>query len=111
MGSAASEVIDIGRSRVEAAVGRGAFDRGLDYARRGRVLRLAWEGEGSTLSGSVVGQGGLYRTVAFFEADARGAMGFVDGECTCPVGYNCKHVAALVLAAQGKPLPSERRPA
>ena len=24
---------------------------------------------------------------------------FEDGECTCPVGYNCKHVAAIVIAA------------
>jgi hypothetical protein len=24
---------------------------------------------------------------------------FDDGECSCPVGYNCKHVAAIVMAA------------
>jgi superfamily II DNA or RNA helicase len=46
-----------------------------------------------------VGQGALYDTAAFFTADADGALGFDDGECTCPIGYNCKHVAAIVITA------------
>jgi hypothetical protein len=47
----------------------------------------------------VVGQGALCDTAAFFAADPGGALAFDDGECTCPVGYNCKHVAAIVIAA------------
>ncbi|SKC94695.1 DEAD/DEAH box helicase [Paraburkholderia hospita] len=34
--------------------------------------------------------------VDFSEVDA---SDWIDGECSCPVGFNCKHVAALLIAA------------
>src|SRR5205085_11961601 len=76
-----------------------SFDRGRSYARSGRVVKIAWDPEGETLSGSVVGHGPLYETAAYFAGEGDGALAFQDGECTCPVGYNCKHVAAIVIAA------------
>ncbi len=104
--SAVRERWDVELSAVEAAVGRRSFDRGRAYANRGRVLRLAWDAEGEALTGSVLGQGALYDTTAFFADGREGSPAFDEGECTCPVGYNCKHVAALVIAAVGGP---ERR--
>ena len=92
--------MDIDLSDVEAAVGARSFQRGRSYARN-RVLKVEWHGDTATLTGSVVGNGALYETAAFFSSASEGerAPTFRDGECTCPVGYNCKHVAAIVIAA------------
>ena len=30
----------------------------------------------------------------------------IEGECTCPVGFNCKHVAAVLFSAEKKILPA-----
>jgi superfamily II DNA or RNA helicase len=89
---------DVELSEVAAAVGARSFDRGLVYARRGRVARVEWDAAAEELRGSVVGQGALYETTAFFVVGRDGALAFEEGECSCPVGYNCKHVAALVIA-------------
>ena len=99
---AIDELGDVELGEVEAAVGPTSFKRGRGYARN-RVVTIQWDASAETLTGSVVGQGALYETAAFFTAAAdRGeALAFDDGECTCPVGYNCKHVAAIVIAAIG----------
>lgn len=99
MPSATAQVCDFELSEVEAAVGPRSFERGRAYAHRGRVVEVAWDPDGAALTGSVVGQGALYETAAFFVGGRDGALEFEDGECTCPVGYNCKHVAAMVIAA------------
>jgi superfamily II DNA or RNA helicase len=97
--TAIGELCDVELSEVEAAVGSRSFKRGRDYARGNRVIAIEWNADTGTLTGSVVGQGALYDTAAFFASDGGGLLGFDDGECTCPVGYNCKHVAAIVIAA------------
>lgn len=96
---AISELGDVDLSTVERTIGSRSFKRGRDYARGNRVLAIEWDADTETLTGSVVGQGALYDTAAFFASDGGGLLGFDDGECTCPVGYNCKHVAAIVIAA------------
>ncbi len=80
---------------VRRSVGEPAFSRGAAYARAGRVAVLTQEdGE---ISGIVTGQGGrIYQTVAGWGGDVARWW----GECSCPVGYDCKHVAALLLAAR-----------
>ncbi len=98
MVGAIAELSEIELAGVEAAVGSSSFKRGRGYA-RGRVVAITWDPDADTLVGSVVGQGALYDTAAFFAAAPDGALAFDDGECTCPVGYNCKHVAAIVIAA------------
>jgi superfamily II DNA or RNA helicase len=93
------ELPDVELAEVEAAVGSSSFKRGRTYARGNRVAAIEWDANAERLSGSVVGQGALYDTAAFVTADSGGALAFDEGECTCPVGYNCKHVAAIVIAA------------
>jgi len=95
---AIAELSDVGLAELEATVGQASFRRGRGYARN-RVIAIEWDPGADTLTGSVVGQGALYETAAFFGVDPCGALAFDDGECTCPVGYNCKHVAAIVIAA------------
>ncbi|MFY9265602.1 MAG: SWIM zinc finger family protein, partial [Solirubrobacterales bacterium] len=92
-----SELRDVELSEVEAVVGSRSFKRGRGYARGDRVASIEWDPNAETLTGSVVGEGALYSTAAFFAADHDGALAFGDGECSCPVGHNCKHVAAIVI--------------
>ncbi|MEA2221807.1 MAG: hypothetical protein QOH83_183 [Solirubrobacteraceae bacterium] len=98
MSHAIAELGDVELAQVEAVVGPSSFKRGRGYARN-RVVAIAWDPSAETLTGSVVGQGALYDTAAFFTADHGDALALDEGECTCPVRYNCKHVAAIVIAA------------
>ena len=111
---AIGELGDVDLAAVEATVGPRSFARGQGYARGNRVLSSRWDQDLATLTGSVVGRGALYDVVAYFEAGTGGLLSLDDGECTCPVGYNCKHVAALVIAAAdgpgARPTRDERRP-
>jgi superfamily II DNA or RNA helicase len=97
--SASVELSDLELYEVESAVGPRSYDRGRAYARGGRVLRLVWDADAEALTGTVLGQGALYETTALFATAPGGELRFEEGECSCPVGYNCKHVAALVIAA------------
>jgi superfamily II DNA or RNA helicase len=97
--SASAELRDLDLYEVEIAVGPRSYDRGRAYARGGRVLKLAWNADAEALTGAVLGRGALYDTTAFFAAARDGELRFEEGECSCPVGYNCKHVAALLIAA------------
>lgn len=96
---------------IEAAVGTRSFDRGRAYAKKGRVLRVEWDPNTRALSGSVVGTGAVYATTAFFDSVGDGEIAFEDGECSCPIGYNCKHGsvnacrARSILAANEEPHP------
>jgi len=98
----ASDLSGFDLSDVEAVIGTRAFQRGRSYARGGRVRNIVWDADDETLTGSVVGNGALYETVAFFASEPDGVLAFGEGECTCPVGYDCKHVAALVIAASSQ---------
>ena len=112
MQSATARLDDLSLSEVEDAVGSPAFERGDAYARQGRVLEVAWEPDGLTLTGTVAGKGARYTTTAFFVEADDGALEFEDGECSCPMGWNCKHVAAVVIAApRGRPAAAGRRSA
>ncbi|MCL2770170.1 MAG: SNF2 family helicase [Solirubrobacterales bacterium] len=90
-----SEIADV--PELDQAIDSRSLERGRRYARGNRVLKLAWQ-DPETLSGSVVGKGALYEVVAHFAPEKNGSLAFEDGECSCPVSYDCKHVAALVIA-------------
>ena len=82
----------IGRS-----VGSETFRRGAVYADQGRVSDVAYSERHGTLSATVRGSGGrVYTTVVEFDPHEIRWW----GECSCPVGMDCKHVAAVLLATQ-----------
>nr|MBA2607425.1 helicase [Actinomycetota bacterium] len=88
-------------ARVEAYLGSTVFARGRAYAEAGQVLRVnrARGERDEVLRGAVVGKGGLYQTSAYFVVTREGPLVFTGGDCTCPMVEDCKHVAALVIAA------------
>jgi hypothetical protein len=89
---------------IRRSVGDTTFRRGAAYAQAGCVSLVVHHRD--EVSGQVAGQGGVYRTVAGWDDDA----GRWWGECSCPVGYDCKHVAALLLVAR-EALPGPPRTA
>jgi len=103
--------IDIDPSTVAGVVGAAAYSRGSRYARDGAVLSTSWNDFEGALCGSVRGSGGtIYTTIAYFSSGRRGRKILDFGDCTCPVGGDCKHVAALVLAGAGSAAPRTVRP-
>lgn len=84
---------------LKQAVGATTYQRGCRYAAEGRVVALACDDKGRVLAGSVEGSGRTYRTVVEFTKSSAGDPAFLEGDCSCPVGLNCKHAVALVVTA------------
>jgi hypothetical protein len=88
---------------IRDVVGNRSFDRGRAYFNQGKVLSVAVrssESFGETLQfelkSEVSGSGGhVYQQDIYVEQ--RGQDSEIDGHCSCPVGYNCKHIAAACL--------------
>ena len=80
--------------------GQHAVMAGQEYARQGRVaaLRSGASDEATLLQAKV--RGSDYRPYETVVTVRHG--GSVTSLCSCPVGFNCKHGAAVVFAAQRK---------
>ena len=74
----------------------GTYARGQGYARNGKVRTLVRSDHAARIDSKVSGSGGhLYRQSIDVRTDRKGVR--FEGECSCPVGYNCKHVVAVLL--------------
>ena len=73
--------------------------RGEAYARDGRVLDIGSASEHALIVATVRGAS-PYRVSIGLTWARDGSLTKVGGNCTCPVGWNCKHVAAALFAAQ-----------
>src|SRR5688572_1295113 len=84
-------------SVIRRSVGHEAFRRGAAYASEGRVSDIAYSRTRGQFDATVIGSGGRqYETVAVYDAGSARWW----GECSCPVGADCKHVAAVLIAAR-----------
>ena len=86
-------------AQISAVTGAAAFARGRRYAETRRVSNLSVSGNGEIIAAAVRGsRGRVYQTMVFSESKGRP----VDwrGSCSCPVGSDCKHTVALILAAR-----------
>jgi superfamily II DNA or RNA helicase len=88
---------------ISRVVSRNAFDAGLEYHLDGRVQQLHIAPDGSSIKSAVKGGGrSPYRqTIRIIQTGGRKLQIF--GSCTCPVGANCKHVAAALFSFQAEP--------
>ncbi|MCZ2401853.1 SNF2 helicase associated domain-containing protein [Paenarthrobacter sp. Z7-10] len=75
---------------------------GFDYAGQGRVKDIAFESGTGLLRGQVRGTS-LYHATAKLIQSVDGRWSCSVGICSCPVRQNCKHVAALLFAAESDP--------
>ncbi|GAA2238021.1 DEAD/DEAH box helicase [Rarobacter faecitabidus] len=88
-------------------VGPAAFARGSVYVAQERIRGLATRpasarirqtiGATTQLVAQVIGTANVPYIAIVNLANARGELELLSGECTCPVGSNCKHVAATLL--------------
>jgi superfamily II DNA or RNA helicase len=86
-------------ARLERIVGPTTFARGRAYARDGAVRSSRWTLGGSCLVGEVQGNDTQpYAVEVLVSTSATGRIADIDGTCTCPMHFNCKHVVALLLA-------------
>jgi superfamily II DNA or RNA helicase len=102
-------LVDIDPAGLLTSAGPDAYQRGAQYARQGAVVRALWNPSAPALVGTVRGQGdNLYTTTARLAPADGTVYQFRSGECSCPVGFNCKHVVALVLsvATTDSPVPT-----
>ena len=79
---------------IRRAFDAGTLSRGKRYAETGHV----WELEllGDAIAGAVSGSDdSVYEQDVRWKKDG-GRIRF-EGNCSCPVGYNCKHVVALLF--------------
>lgn len=100
------------RTQITQWLGSHTVAKGRKYVNS--VASLSWHAH--TLSGKVKGSAWQpYETDVHFYDSVDGL--WVESECTCPVGFDCKHAAALLLAELEKlsgsitraaPMPSTR---
>ena len=93
--------VELTDDQIISRVGHRAFERGLDYARKGRVRGIGVAGDGDIISAQSKGSGAhTYQTMVFRKQGARSAAASWAGTCSCPVGSDCKHTAALLITAR-----------
>ncbi len=75
------------------------YARGHHYYRQGRVSGLTFSSllDGTFTLTSTVRGSRVYKTE--IEVSAKSKFVRIVGKCTCPIGSNCKHVVATLLAA------------
>jgi superfamily II DNA or RNA helicase len=98
-----------GLSNLKSAL-RNSYRRGWEYARAGRVLDVWWDPDRpGTLLARVQGAQAAPYDVAISWA-ARNGRFQLNGRCSCPIGTNCKHVAAAMVQANLRPPATEPLP-
>ncbi len=91
---------------LSARVSAATFDRGLAVYRNQQVFDCQLHGASATqwaIDGVVHGSGReAYSVRVDLEAAVDGTITYFEGDCSCPVGNNCKHSVALTLKAAYK---------
>ena len=97
---------------VRRAIGQKALSAGQAYQARGRVVSFEVESAGSITSRVVGSERRPYEQGITISAQPNDRV-VVSGHCSCPVGHNCKHVAAALIEgltrARAAPLSVEDR--
>ena len=81
---------------VQSAFPSQYFSRGQLYQQQGRADGLNISQQGRVITGLVTGNDVKpYKVYVQIKSNSRDIE--IEGDCTCPVGYNCKHVVAVLL--------------
>ncbi|CAG9932310.1 DEAD/DEAH box helicase [Candidatus Nitrotoga arctica] len=87
--------------------------RGHQYYRENKVTALGISQNGAFITALVAGSNkNRYHVNILLQVQPGGHV-LVNGECSCPVGYNCKHVVATLIKAQAEsplevPAPADK---
>ncbi|QQZ15755.1 MULTISPECIES: DEAD/DEAH box helicase [Rhodococcus] len=93
------ELRDIDVASIKAVLGTTTYTRGEQYARDNAVIQMSWDPAAKELWGEVAGTAREPYSTSAFIVSSIGRTVYRYGICTCPVGMNCKHVAALLITA------------
>nr|WP_228497590.1 DEAD/DEAH box helicase [Frigoribacterium sp. VKM Ac-1396] len=92
-------------------VGPRAFNRAKEYVRDGAVLETTWHPADERLDGSVRGaETALYRVAVDLRATRGEYSRPVRSRCSCPIGSDCKHVAAILLQSNARAVADRSAP-
>ena len=89
----------LSRDDIEDITSRKAFSNGERYWREGRVLSLTTKKDDTRIKARVRGSRRQPYSLTVGIVDVNGELLDIAGECSCPVSFNCKHVAAALFAA------------
>ncbi|MFA5984675.1 MAG: DEAD/DEAH box helicase [Methylococcaceae bacterium] len=94
------------RSDLRRECGDSYYERGRLYFEKGHVTNMTIMSEGALfvqLNASVKGTDQIpYKQNVRIAWRPDFSSASIDGDCTCPIGYNCKHIAAVCLMYQNK---------
>ena len=91
--------VPIDRADLRRLIGEPHFSRGAAYDRRGMVLAAELDASRKHAKGTVAGtERKPYTQDITLLWHPAGQLLRIDGSCTCPIGRNCKHVAAVMLS-------------
>jgi superfamily II DNA or RNA helicase len=94
-------MISIGAEDIREAVSHRAFAAALSYLEEGRVRSIKRSPDGATITAKVEGNARKpYRQNIRLHQEPHRLVE-IEGICSCPVGFNCKHVAAVLLSVIG----------
>ena len=89
--------IDFCEDDIRDAVSRNAYAKGENYFRQGRVMDVAVKSDGSIVAHVNGTERKPYALRIQVRASGNGDAE-INGDCSCPIGFNCKHVAAALLS-------------
>lgn len=93
---------------IRRTVSAAAFEKATLYQRRRRAFVTEMAEDGTRIEGRVQGTQRRPYTVTIELGIRSDGRVRIDGACSCPVGFNCKHVAALLIetmvTAEGRKL-------
>src|SRR5947209_8202937 len=88
---------------IRQSVSYNAFHAGRGYWADGHVQAVSVSDDGRKVEARVNGTARSPYQLSIRLSPGRDGRPVVAGACSCPVGFNCKHVAAALLATKGDP--------
>ncbi|MGT2463727.1 hypothetical protein [Sinomonas atrocyanea] len=104
-GGGALPLVDV--AGMVTRIGAAAMSRAHAYARDGRVENLAWHPDISEMTAQVFGTAEEPYEVGVYLKPQQATYRYAGGWCTCPIAADCKHIGAVVLAANTQRLRAE----
>jgi superfamily II DNA or RNA helicase len=97
------------RKDIYSYFSRSAFEKGYTYQAQGRVTGLEISDDLARIHAKVRGSAPKPYRVDIRLDFSRDRLADLDGECSCPMAVNCKHVAATMLAVLNEDKPSAQQ--